>query len=273
MWAPPNYPGHVSDPAHVAAVLKASRNCIIQPMTEVPSLPKTESRAASSSIRYVDGPSKRTTSPVVQGSSVLAIKYADGVMIAADTLGSYGSLAMFPDFERIRSVSPTTLVAAGGDLSDFQQIMKLLGEKAIVDICHDDGKSSSPREYWSYLTRVMYHRRIKGDPLWNQVVMAGFTDAPFLGFVDLRGTSYEEDIIATGYGQYIAIPLLRNGWRPDLSEADARSLLLESMRVLQYRECLTINSIQLAKITKDGPVIEPAQKLSLNWDCAANVTH
>ncbi len=37
-------------------------------------------------------PFKATTSPIVTGSSVLGIKYRDGVMMAADTLGSYGSM-------------------------------------------------------------------------------------------------------------------------------------------------------------------------------------
>ena len=41
-------------------------------------------------------PHKATTSPIVTGSSVLAIKYRDGVMMAADTLGSYGSMVRLP---------------------------------------------------------------------------------------------------------------------------------------------------------------------------------
>ena len=38
-------------------------------------------------------PMKRTQQPIVTGTSVLGIKYKDGVMLAADTLASYGSLA------------------------------------------------------------------------------------------------------------------------------------------------------------------------------------
>ena len=42
-------------------------------------------------------PLKHTKRPVVMGTSVIAIQYADGIMMAADTLGSYGSLARFKD--------------------------------------------------------------------------------------------------------------------------------------------------------------------------------
>ena len=35
------------------------------------------------------GPKQHTQSPIVTGTSVIAIKYKDGVVIAADNLGSF----------------------------------------------------------------------------------------------------------------------------------------------------------------------------------------
>ena len=65
---------------------------------------------------------------MITGASVLACKYKDGVMVLADTLGSYGSMARFTDLRRIRAVNAQTMVAASGEYSDFQYIMKLLTE-------------------------------------------------------------------------------------------------------------------------------------------------
>ena len=45
-------------------------------------------------------PLKHTMQPIVTGTSVLGIKTKHGVVIAADTLGSYGSLARFRDIKR-----------------------------------------------------------------------------------------------------------------------------------------------------------------------------
>ena len=55
-------------------------------------------------------PLTHTKRPIVTGTSVLGIQYKDGVMLAADTLGSYGSLARFKDLRRIRKVGARTLV-------------------------------------------------------------------------------------------------------------------------------------------------------------------
>lgn len=42
--------------------------------------------------------------------------------------GSYGNLARFTDLRRIIKVGDHSLVGAGGEISDFQQISEYLGE-------------------------------------------------------------------------------------------------------------------------------------------------
>lgn len=43
-----------------------------------------------------------------------------GVLIAADTLGSYGTLARFKDVQKVGAYGSHTIIGAAGDLSDFQ---------------------------------------------------------------------------------------------------------------------------------------------------------
>jgi 20S proteasome subunit beta 7 len=90
-----------------------------------------ETPAASAGPR--GAPTQRTSQPIVTGTSVLGLKFRGGVMLAADTLASYGTLAMFKDVERIHKVSETTLVGAGGEFSDFQQIQHIIGDLTIGD--------------------------------------------------------------------------------------------------------------------------------------------
>jgi 20S proteasome subunit beta 7 len=63
------------------------------------------------------------------GTSVLGVKYRDGVMVAADTLGSYGSLARFRSISRLFRVNNETVIAASGDYADFQFIKDILEQK------------------------------------------------------------------------------------------------------------------------------------------------
>lgn len=57
---------------------------------------------------------------------MLAIRYRDGVMMAADCLASYGSLARFRDQQRMVQLGESTLMGTSGDISDFQVTINML---------------------------------------------------------------------------------------------------------------------------------------------------
>jgi 20S proteasome subunit beta 7 len=81
------------------------------------------SAGPSHSYDAFDDARQHTQQPIVTGTSVLAIKYRDGIMMATDTLASYGSLARFMDVRRMTYVEgANSLVGCGGDMSDYQYI-------------------------------------------------------------------------------------------------------------------------------------------------------
>jgi len=213
-------------------------------------------------------PLKQTTSPIVTGSSVLAIKYKDGIMMMADTLGSYGTLARFTELDRIRKVNDLCIVGATGEWSDFQFITKILQELTIEDFEENDGHLHGASQITSYLSRVLYNRRTRINPLWNQVLIAGFDQASsnsVLGTVDLYGSCFYDDILATGFGMYLATPLLRRNWHKDLSQAEAQLLLERCMTVLFYRDCRSLNRYTIATVTPKGITVSPPYSLATTW--------
>ena len=197
-------------------------------------------------------PTQHAKQPIVTGTSVLGVKYAGGVLLAADTLCSYGSMAKYKSAERLRVVSGGTIIGAGGEYSDFQFIVDDLKKKAQQEACEDDGGVLDAKGYWNYLRAVMYNRRNQMDPLWNDLIVAG---PDFLGFVDKIGTTFQDNFIATGFGSHLSLPILRDKWRADLTEGEARTILEDCLRVLFYRDCRALNRIQIAKVTNEGSVV------------------
>lgn len=49
-------------------------------------------------------------------------------MIAADTMGSYGSLARFRGISRLLKVNDTTMLGASGDYADFQYLKQIIDQ-------------------------------------------------------------------------------------------------------------------------------------------------
>ncbi|KAL7529989.1 hypothetical protein ACHAWF_003189 [Thalassiosira exigua] len=244
----------------------------------------TSARASASGPSASSGAlaaNQATTRPITTGTSVLGIKYRGGVMLAADTLCSYGSMAKYKNARRLLGINSRTLIGASGEYSDLQTISDLLRRNALEDRCtadslyDEDNNEECAKETWSYLRAVMYNRRNKMNPLWNDVVVAGFRqnadgsvgEDPFLGVVDKIGTAYEDDILATGFGGYIALPLMRERYRPDMEEGEARALLEDCLRILFYRDCRALNRVQIAKVTKEGgALVSDPYELDTFWD-------
>lgn len=125
-------------------------------------------------------PNQRTTQPIVTGTSVIGITYKDGIMLAADTLCSYGSMAKYKDARRLKVINSHTVLGGGGEYSDFQAICDLLERNTLDNQCtssdslyEEDDEEGAP-EIWSYLRAVMYNRRNKMNPLWNDLIVGGY---------------------------------------------------------------------------------------------------
>lgn len=251
-----------------------------------------------------NGPKTATQSPAVTGTSVLGLKFADGVVLAADNLASYGSLARFNDVKRLRPFGTTSVVGFSGDVSDMQYLDRHLGELEIDEqyegnfsaaaAAGDDSKPSatddasetqaggrglSAANLHKYLSKLLYARRNKFDPLWNQLLVAGFDDArkPFLAAADLRGTVFTSPSLATGFGSMLAQPIMRKYAATEedaakLSKDDAVKVIRECMKVLYYRDARSWDGYSLAIVTDKGVEISYGEKLeNQSWAFAERI--
>lgn len=135
------------------------------------------------------------------------------------------------------------------------------------------------RNLHRYLTKLLYHRRSKFDPLWNHVLVAGMDEdgKPFLGAADLLGTAFSAPSLATGYGSMLAQPIMRE-YVPDeeaatrLERETAIKVVKECMKVLFYRDARSLDSYSLAVVTKDGVEMQENLKLeNQSWEFAERI--
>ncbi|GAB7359458.1 hypothetical protein MBLNU230_g6106t1 [Neophaeotheca triangularis] len=245
-------------------------------------------------------PISHTQSPIVTGTSVLAIKYSTGVVIAADNLASYGSLARFTDVKRLKPFNAKCVVGFGGDVSDMQYLDRLLmsldveekyagssaadmGLSSARDIQEsDDGQGKvmmSARNLHTYLAKVMYKRRSDFNPLWNALLVCGLDEQgkPFLASADLLGTTFSGPSMATGFGAHLAQPILRRvvpdeKATKDLSRDDAVQAVRECMKVLFYRDARSSNEYSLAVVDEKGVELKENEKLeNQSWAFAEGI--
>lgn len=215
------------------------------------------------------------------GTSVLGLAFDGGVIVACDTLVSYGSMARFKNCERVKVVNDHTVVAATGDYADYQFLTKIIHQKQIDEKQWNDGLQLYPAALHSWITRVSYNRRSKFQPLFCAWVVAGLqpnetTGAlePFLGFVDKLGTSYKSNVVVTGFGHHLVTPLFREiTENPNRipTEDEARALVAKCMEVLYYRDARSLPKYQIVVIKSDGVHQEKPAEIKGNWSIAHQV--
>jgi len=235
--------------------------------------------AYDASYLHSTGPKAHTQSPIVTGTSVVAVKFKDGVVIAADNLASYGSLARFTDVKRLHPFNSTTIVGVGGDVSDMQYLDRLLNSLDINENYSSSGHSLNAKNLHTYLQKIMYKRRSDINPLWNQILVAGLDgdEMPFLSSVDLLGTSFSAPTLATGFGAHLAQPLLRRLAEDEeavksITQEQAVAAVKECMKVLFYRDARSLDKYSIAVVTKQGLDLKEDEQLEgQSWAFAESI--
>ena len=104
----------------------------------------------------------------------MGLKYKDGVMIAADTSITYGGMLKEKDARRIEKLNDEVAYGCSGEMADAQELKKELDRKFESDFMEQDGATfMTAREYYNFISRLNYQRRLKMDPLWVSTVIGG----------------------------------------------------------------------------------------------------
>ena len=227
--------------------------------------------------QVLENPVQKSLGAVNVGTSVMALKYKDGVMIAADTSTTYGSMMKIKDARRIEKLTDECIFAASGEMSDFQDLSKQLRQKADEDEIAQDGACfMRPRDYFNFIGAQNYQRRLKMNPLWCTTIVAGVNKDSgefFLGSSDLYGTKLEQDFLLTGLSSYYCQVLMQNRRRDDMSEDEARALVLDCMKVMFYRDKKSHDQIQFATVTKQGVTMFDPIHCPTEWGTDFQRTH
>ncbi|ELP93498.1 proteasome subunit beta type-4 precursor, putative [Entamoeba invadens IP1] len=231
-------------------------------------------------MQTVDMPMKHAEGVLLGTASIVGIKYNGGVILATDTLASYGSMVYSNQINRIDRLGKHTIIAASGELSDYQEIknvmMKKVNGESTTDDAEEDeedkknsGKGLGPKELFSYLNRMMYQKRTDMKPLYNTVVVAGVKDKKvFLGQTDMYGTSFEENYVSTGIGAHMVIPLIRKEWNAEFTQEQALSLIKRCFQILYLNHCFAGKMYKTAIVTDNK--VEMSEPITIDttgrWD-------
>ena len=97
---------------------------------------------------------------------------------------------------------------------------------------------------------------------------------PYLGFVNLQGVAFTETLLATGMGVDLCLPVMRSAMEKKgglLSYEEARTTLLQCIRLAYLRDCRSWPKFHLAKVDATGSSVEGPLLIDSDWTYAKGV--
>ncbi len=187
------------------------------------------------------------------GTTTVAMVCRDGIVLAADQKATMGHLVASKDTQKVFEISPKICMTIAGSAGDGQAMARLL--KAELSLYELQEKKVTVKAAATLLANILRGAYKSFIPEYVQLVLGGYdARGSHLYSVDAAGgLSPEDEYAFSGSGSVIALGVLEDGYKKDMSTGDGVNLLLRSIRAARERDVYTGGkSMHVAVITKDG---------------------
>ena len=191
----------------------------------------------------------------LKGTTTLALKCVDGVILATDTRATmYPGFVAHKKVKKVYEVTRNIGMTIAGVPAEAVNLLDLL--KANASIYQLQRKRVVPvKTIASLASTVLFSQRYY--PYAVQIVLGGHdTEGFHLYSLDPFGSSIEDDMIATGSGSPVAYGVLETGYNEKLEIKQGLSLAAKAIRSAMKRNVYTGDSFDIVTITKEKGYVE-----------------
>lgn len=171
---------------------------------------------------------------VPHGTTVLALRHRDGVVVAGDRLATEGYRVASRDIQKVFATDGHSLMAIAGAAGPCVEMARLLR----VELEHYEKIEGEPLELEGKANKLSQMIRANLPAAMQGLVVvpifAGYDPRRRLGRVwkyDVTGGRYEEaEFESSGSGSLYARESLKKSWRADASREEALEMALRALR-------------------------------------------
>ena len=198
--------------------------------------------------------SSRENLPVRKsGTTTIGIICKDGIVLAAEKKSTLGYLVASKESEKIIKVADHIALTIAGISGDAQVLARYLrAEIKLFEI--QNGRRISVRGAATLLSNILQSYRLY--PFMVQLIIAGYDDyeGPKIFSLDaVGGMEEEKKFFSTGSGSPIALGVLEDAYREDISVEEGVKLAKRAIKAAVERDIGSGGSgIDIVVITKEG---------------------
>lgn len=186
----------------------------------------------------------------IPGATTIGVVCKDGVILASEKRISYGYLIVSKGGKKVFQITDSIGAACAGLVSDMQILAREM-EAYVKLFSLDVGRSISVRSTAKLMSTLLFNRRLA--PLITQTIVGGMDDeGASLYVLDVLGSVMPDKYAVVGSGTEIAMGVLEEGFKEDLTMEEAKDLVIRSIKSAISRDIMSGDGIDFLLITKDG---------------------
>jgi len=186
----------------------------------------------------------------VPGATTVGVVCRDGTILASEKRVSYGYLVVSKGGKKVFKITDRIGAACAGLVSDMQILVREVEAYANL-YSLDVGRSISVRSAAKLMSNLLFNRRLA--PLITQTIVGGIDDeGTSLYVLDILGSVIPDKYAVVGSGTEIAMGVLEEGYKEDMSMGEGRDLVVRAIKSAISRDVMSGDGIDFLLITKDG---------------------
>jgi proteasome beta subunit len=185
------------------------------------------------------------------GTTTVGLIIKDGVILATESQATAGYYVATKKADKLYKLMNHIGITISGGVADCQNLVKLL--QALLRLRELELEERVPvNSAVSLLSALMFQRRY--FPYYSMLILGGFDETgPQIYSMDFFGSILQEDnFVSVGSGSVMAIGVLEDDWKENLSEEEGIELAKSAIESARKRDSASGGKFQVAVIDKDG---------------------
>jgi len=184
------------------------------------------------------------------GATAVGIKATDGVVLAADKRVTYGFTLMSRSGKKVFKITDKLSMASAGFIADMQVIAKNIeAEIRLYEL--ESGQTISVYSAAKLMSLLLYNRRLY--PYMVEVIVGGVdSQGAHIYILDPIGAVIEDEYATLGTGSQVAIGIIEDSYRKDISLEDAKALAIKAVKAAFSRDAVSGDGIDVITISDEG---------------------
>ena len=186
----------------------------------------------------------------IPGATTIGVIFKEGVILASEKRVSYGYFIISKGGKKVFKITDHIGAACAGLVSDMQILVRDV--EAYANLYRlDTNRPISVRATAKVTANVLFNSRFM--PLITQTIVGGIDDEGASLFVlDVLGSLIPDKYAAVGTGAEIAVGVLEEGYRENMTLKEARDLVMRAVKSAISRDAMSGNGVDFLIISKKG---------------------